>query len=136
MTFLCLRKVLQLSDKISIEWNGPFILRTSRWETWIFEVANGDYVDMDAFNMTVNDNYNKYEVKYGHNLLLKTLFIVLEKQKTEHNNITLVIQTHPGILMCDFAVSTLSGQHGTEAADLSNPAVWVHECLLRGATVS
>lgn len=65
----------------------------------------------------------------------KHFFIVLEKQKTEHNNITLVIQTHPGNLICDFAVSTLWGQHGTEAADLKYPAVWVHECLLHGATV-
>lgn len=68
--------------------------------------------------MTPTHCYNKCNVKYGHNLLLKTLFIVLEKQKTEHNNITLVIQTHPGNFMRDFAVSTLWGQHGTEAADL------------------
>lgn len=59
--------------------------------------------------------------------LLKTLFIVLEKQtkniETEHNNITLVSETRIGNLMCDvFAVSvTMSGKHGTEAADVSEP---------------
>lgn len=59
--------------------------------------------------------------------LLKTLFIVLEKQtkniETEHNNITLVSETHIGNLRCDvFAVSVaMSGKHGTEAADVSKP---------------